>query len=65
MLLVSYWLHVNCDVLQVSKELGKDSVVVFDEAHNIDNVLIESMSVYVQISPSRCAGVYHPHVPIP
>eukprot|EP00040_Diaphanoeca_grandis_P006655 m.38187 g.38187 ORF g.38187 m.38187 type:complete len:770 (+) comp17855_c0_seq1:155-2464(+) len=29
----------------VSKELGKESVVVFDEAHNIDNVCIESMSV--------------------
>jgi Rad3-related DNA helicase len=31
----------------VSKELGKDSVVVFDEAHNIDSVLIESMSVNI------------------
>ncbi|XP_055956852.1 general transcription and DNA repair factor IIH helicase subunit XPD [Patella vulgata] len=30
---------------QVSKELAKKSVVVFDEAHNIDNVCIESMSV--------------------
>ncbi|PVD26612.1 hypothetical protein C0Q70_14289 [Pomacea canaliculata] len=29
---------------QVSKELSKKSVVVFDEAHNIDNVCIESMS---------------------
>eukprot|EP00912_Choanoflagellata_sp_UC4_P001013 UC4_evm2s623 len=29
----------------VSKEMGKDSVVVFDEAHNIDNVCIESMSI--------------------
>ncbi|XP_041351578.1 general transcription and DNA repair factor IIH helicase subunit XPD-like isoform X1 [Gigantopelta aegis] len=29
----------------VSKELSKTSVVVFDEAHNIDNVCIESMSV--------------------
>ncbi|KAJ3349991.1 hypothetical protein GGF32_005162 [Allomyces javanicus] len=29
----------------VSRELGKDSIVVFDEAHNIDNVCIESMSV--------------------
>ncbi|XP_046567122.1 LOW QUALITY PROTEIN: general transcription and DNA repair factor IIH helicase subunit XPD-like [Haliotis rubra] len=29
----------------VSKELSKTAVVVFDEAHNIDNVCIESMSV--------------------
>ncbi|ESO12701.1 hypothetical protein HELRODRAFT_105484 [Helobdella robusta] len=31
----------------VSKELGKSSVVVFDEAHNIDNVCIESMSLHI------------------
>ncbi|KJE90279.1 hypothetical protein CAOG_08527 [Capsaspora owczarzaki ATCC 30864] len=31
----------------VSKELAKESVVVFDEAHNIDNVCIESMSVEI------------------
>lgn len=31
----------------VSKELSKKSVVVFDEAHNIDNVCIESMSITV------------------
>ncbi|GAU96467.1 hypothetical protein RvY_07906 [Ramazzottius varieornatus] len=31
----------------VSKEISKKSVVVFDEAHNIDNVCIESMSVYI------------------
>ncbi|GJJ12366.1 hypothetical protein Clacol_006607 [Clathrus columnatus] len=30
---------------QVSKELSKDAIVVFDEAHNIDNVCIESLSV--------------------
>nr|CAG4649948.1 EOG090X01B4 [Sida crystallina] len=29
----------------VSKEISKSSVVVFDEAHNIDNVCIDSMSV--------------------
>ena len=29
----------------VSRELGQDSVVVFDEAHNIDNVCIEALSV--------------------
>lgn len=30
---------------QVSKEMDKNSIVVFDEAHNIDNVCIESLSV--------------------
>eukprot|EP00052_Salpingoeca_macrocollata_P017671 m.144308 g.144308 ORF g.144308 m.144308 type:complete len:768 (-) comp20461_c0_seq1:24-2327(-) len=34
----------------VSKELGRDSVVVFDEAHNIDNVCIESMSIFIHRS---------------
>lgn len=29
----------------VSRELEKECVVVFDEAHNIDNVCIESLSV--------------------
>lgn len=31
----------------VSKELSKESVVIFDEAHNIDNVCIDSMSVKI------------------
>lgn len=31
----------------VSKEMSKNSVVIFDEAHNIDNVCIESMSVNI------------------
>ncbi|UXI17089.1 cAMP-specific 3'5'-cyclic phosphodiesterase 4A-like [Sarcoptes scabiei] len=31
----------------ISKELSRNSVVVFDEAHNIDNVCIESMSVNI------------------
>ncbi|KAG1684720.1 General transcription and DNA repair factor IIH helicase subunit XPD [Nymphon striatum] len=31
----------------VSKELSKNSVVVFDEAHNIDNVCIDSMSCHI------------------
>lgn len=30
---------------QVSKDLSKDAIVVFDEAHNIDNVCIESLSI--------------------
>jgi DNA excision repair protein ERCC-2 len=29
----------------VSKELESESIVVFDEAHNIDNVCIEALSV--------------------
>ena len=29
---------------RVSKELSQDCIVVFDEAHNIDNVCIESLS---------------------
>jgi len=29
---------------RVSKELSNDCIVVFDEAHNIDNVCIESLS---------------------
>ncbi|XP_072032459.1 general transcription and DNA repair factor IIH helicase subunit XPD-like [Amphiura filiformis] len=31
----------------VSKELSRKSVVVFDEAHNIDNVCIDSLSVHI------------------
>ncbi|WVN90469.1 uncharacterized protein L203_105705 [Cryptococcus depauperatus CBS 7841] len=30
---------------QVSAEMSKESIIVFDEAHNIDNVCIESLSV--------------------
>jgi DNA excision repair protein ERCC-2 len=29
----------------VSKELEAESIVVFDEAHNIDNVCVEALSV--------------------
>jgi DNA excision repair protein ERCC-2 len=29
----------------VSRELSRDCIVVFDEAHNIDNVCIESLSI--------------------
>ncbi|XP_030765568.1 general transcription and DNA repair factor IIH helicase subunit XPD [Sitophilus oryzae] len=32
----------------VSKELARESVVIFDEAHNIDNVCIDSMSVKIR-----------------
>ncbi|XP_075213318.1 general transcription and DNA repair factor IIH helicase subunit Xpd [Lycorma delicatula] len=31
----------------VSKELSKSAIVVFDEAHNIDNVCVDSMSVKI------------------
>nr|CAG4643731.1 EOG090X01B4 [Lepidurus arcticus] len=31
----------------VSKEMSRSSVVIFDEAHNIDNVCIDSMSVKI------------------
>ncbi|KAG5877282.1 hypothetical protein JTB14_021417 [Gonioctena quinquepunctata] len=31
----------------VSKELAKEAIVIFDEAHNIDNVCIDSMSVKI------------------
>ncbi|KAI0320107.1 hypothetical protein OF83DRAFT_1106621 [Amylostereum chailletii] len=30
---------------QVSKDMSKDAIVVFDEAHNIDNVCLESLSI--------------------
>ncbi|CAN3374736.1 hypothetical protein DIURU_002284 [Diutina rugosa] len=30
---------------RVSKELSKDSIIIFDEAHNIDNVCIEALSL--------------------
>lgn len=38
---------------RVSKELSKDCIVVFDEAHNIDNVCIESLSI--DLTEDSCA----------
>lgn len=32
----------------VSRELERECIVVFDEAHNIDNVCIEDMSVNIR-----------------
>jgi len=32
----------------VSREMQKECVVVFDEAHNIDNVCIEALSVSIR-----------------
>ncbi|XP_027943899.1 general transcription and DNA repair factor IIH helicase subunit XPD isoform X2 [Eumetopias jubatus] len=41
----------------VSKELARKAVVVFDEAHNIDNVCIDSMSVNItRRTLDRCQG---------
>uniref|UniRef100_A0A8C4PPB4 General transcription and DNA repair factor IIH helicase subunit XPD n=1 Tax=Equus asinus asinus TaxID=83772 RepID=A0A8C4PPB4_EQUAS len=41
----------------VSKELARKAVVVFDEAHNIDNVCIDSMSVTItRRTLDRCQG---------
>jgi len=41
---------------RVSKELSKDCIVVFDEAHNIDNVCIESLSIDMTEDSLRKAG---------
>ncbi|MFS7962451.1 putative DNA helicase [Helianthus anomalus] len=35
----------------ISKEMQRESVMVFDEAHNIDNVCIEALSVSVRKQP--------------
>ncbi|KAK1063065.1 TFIIH/NER complex ATP-dependent 5'-3' DNA helicase subunit [Friedmanniomyces endolithicus] len=41
---------------RVSRELSKDCIVVFDEAHNIDNVCIESLSIDLTEESLRKAG---------
>lgn len=41
---------------RVSKELSKDAIVIFDEAHNIDNVCIESLSVDITEESLRHAA---------
>ncbi|KAK2739654.1 DNA-dependent ATPase of the nucleotide excision repair factor 4 complex [Myotisia sp. PD_48] len=41
---------------RVSKELSKDCIVVFDEAHNIDNVCIESLSIDITEDSLRKAS---------
>lgn len=46
--LVIYSFHYLLDpkiAERVSRELPKESIVIFDEAHNIDNVCIESLSI--------------------
>lgn len=41
---------------RVSKELSKDCIVVFDEAHNIDNVCIEALSTDITEESLRKAS---------
>ncbi len=39
-------IHIICAAVQmVSRELERECIIVFDEAHNIDNVCIEALSV--------------------
>ncbi|KAJ5937718.1 hypothetical protein N7454_004060 [Penicillium verhagenii] len=40
---------------RVSRELSKDCIVVFDEAHNIDNVCIEALSIDISEDSLRKA----------
>ena len=45
----------------VSKELERESIVVFDEGHNIDNICIEALSVELDVRKlqraQRCASI--------
>ncbi|ANB14667.1 TFIIH/NER complex ATP-dependent 5'-3' DNA helicase subunit RAD3 [Sugiyamaella lignohabitans] len=41
---------------RVSKELSKDCIIIFDEAHNIDNVCIEALSVDITEDSLRRAA---------
>ena len=40
----------------MSRELEKECIVVFDEAHNIDNVCIEALSVNLRQQTLDAAG---------
>jgi DNA excision repair protein ERCC-2 len=42
---IIYWIQKSQTLL--SKELARNSVVVFEQAHNIDNTCIDSMSVKI------------------
>lgn len=45
-IIYSYYYLLDPKVAElVSKELPRDAIIVFDEAHNIDNVCIESLSI--------------------
>ncbi|KAG2438141.1 hypothetical protein HXX76_005750 [Chlamydomonas incerta] len=53
----SYQYMIDPKVSQmVSRELEKECVVVFDEAHNIDNVCIEALSVNLRKQTLEAAG---------
>lgn len=56
-IIYSYYYLLDPKVSQlVSRELARESIVVFDEAHNIDNVCIESMSIDVTPRGLEAAG---------
>lgn len=57
MIIYSYHYLLDPKIAErVSKELSKDCIVVFDEAHNIDNVCIESLSIDITEDSLRKAG---------
>ena len=41
------WQYIKFYYKLVSKDMPRNAVVVFDEAHNIDNICIDSMSVRI------------------
>lgn len=47
----------------VSRELERECIIVFDEAHNIDNVCIEDMSVNLRRQTIDCAPSAHSSKP--
>jgi DNA excision repair protein ERCC-2 len=58
-IIYSYHYLLDPKVAQsVSRELSKDAIVIFDEAHNIDNVCTESLSIDISRpnldASSRC-----------
>ena len=56
-IIYSYYYLLDPKIAEiVSKTLPKQSVVVFDEAHNIDNVCIESMSLSLNKKLLQKAG---------
>lgn len=68
-IIYSYYYLLDPKVSElVSRHLPKDAVVVFDEAHNIDNVCIESLSVEltkpVVESASRSLSLLQDHINI-
>lgn len=43
----NFWFLLHNPAKMVSKELESETIVVFDEAHNIDSVCIEALSVTI------------------